>query len=76
MEPGHRSIIKTLGYRYVWLGEAERAQALLGKIPEAAGEMDVYLWRAQQRTDRVQNARDMAQQLRPQASFDLWQLEH
>jgi hypothetical protein len=42
--PGHRGILKSLGYCYVWLGEAEKAQALLRNIPEARSELDVYVW--------------------------------
>jgi hypothetical protein len=42
--PNHRGIIKSLGYCYVWLGELDRAQALLSRIPEAQNEMSVYIW--------------------------------
>ncbi len=42
--PDHRGIIKSLGYCYVWLGELDRAQALLNRIPEAQNEMSVYIW--------------------------------
>jgi hypothetical protein len=40
----HRGIIKTLGYCYVWLGEMDKAQALLEQIPEAQEELKVYVW--------------------------------
>jgi hypothetical protein len=40
----HRGITKALGYCYVWLGEWDKAQALLTDIPEAKEELDVYTW--------------------------------
>jgi tetratricopeptide (TPR) repeat protein len=42
--PGHRGIIKSLGYCYVWLGDLDRAQSLLSEIPEANDELGVYAW--------------------------------
>ncbi len=42
--PNHRGVIKTLGYCYVWLGEVDKAQLLLTKIPEAKNELGVYSW--------------------------------
>jgi O-antigen ligase len=42
--PGHRGVIKNLGYCYVWLGDMEHADTLLVKIPEARGELNVYVW--------------------------------
>jgi Tetratricopeptide repeat len=42
--PNHRGIIKSLGYCYVWLGDMEKAQTLLDRIPEAQHEMQVYTW--------------------------------
>lgn len=42
--PGHRGVVKSLGYCYVWLGDLERAELLLSKIPEAQEELDVYIW--------------------------------
>jgi hypothetical protein len=42
--PNHRGIIKSLGYCYVWLGDMDKAQALLDWIPEAQNEMKVYIW--------------------------------
>ncbi len=43
-DPGHRGIIKALGYTDVWLGEYGRAKPLLATIPEARGELAVYVW--------------------------------
>lgn len=43
-EPGHRGIIKALGYCYVWLGNLEKARPLLASIPEAKDELEVYVW--------------------------------
>jgi hypothetical protein len=42
--PGHRGIIKSLGYCYVWLGNLDDAQRLLSQIPEAKDELGVYVW--------------------------------
>lgn len=57
--PSHRGIIKALAYGYVWLGEMEQAQSLLQHIPEAAEELDVYIWwwTTQNRSDLSANAR-------------------
>jgi predicted Zn-dependent protease len=43
-DPGHRGVIKTLGYSYVWLGQLDQAAPLLAQIPEAATEMETYSW--------------------------------
>ena len=42
--PNHRGIIKSLGYCYAWLGDMDKAQKLLDRIPEAQHEMKVYIW--------------------------------
>ena len=42
--PGHRGIVKSLGYCYVWLGDFEKASLFLSRIPEAQEELDVYIW--------------------------------
>ena len=42
--PSHRGIIKNLGYCYVWLGEMDKAKALLEQIPESQQEIGVYSW--------------------------------
>jgi tetratricopeptide (TPR) repeat protein len=42
--PGHRGIIKSLGFCYVWLGEYEKAWFLLAQIPESHKELNVYTW--------------------------------
>lgn len=42
--PGHRGIVKSLGYCKTWLGDFESARALLSQIPEASDELSVYTW--------------------------------
>jgi tetratricopeptide (TPR) repeat protein len=42
--PGHRGIVKSLGYCYVWLGDLAKAELFLSRIPEAQDELDVYIW--------------------------------
>jgi hypothetical protein len=42
--PGHRGIIKSLGYCYVWLGDYNKAHRLLSEIPEASEELGIYIW--------------------------------
>ena len=56
--PNHRGIIKNLGYCYVWLGDLDKAQKLLDRIPEAQNEMKVYIWwwGTQGRPDLSENA--------------------
>lgn len=56
--PGHRGIVKSLGYCYVWLGEMEKAQVLLAQIQEAKRELKVYVWwwETQDRADLSQRA--------------------
>ena len=56
--PKHRGIVKSLAYGYVWLGEVEKAQEFLSRIPEAVEELDVYVWwwEAQGRNDLSGNA--------------------
>jgi tetratricopeptide (TPR) repeat protein len=63
--PNHRGIIKNLGYVYVWLGELDKAQALLGRIPETQDEMKVYIWwwGTQGRPDFSENASMMVSRL-------------
>lgn len=63
--PNHRGIIKNLGYAYVWLGELDKAQALLHDVPEAQNEMSVYTWwwGTQGRSDLAENASRMASRL-------------
>ena len=55
---GHRGIIKSLGYCYVWLGETEKAQPFLLQIPETREELDAYTWwwETQGRIDLSENA--------------------
>ena len=60
--PGHRGIIKNLGYAYVWLGKLDKAKRLLGQIPEAQEELNVYSWwwNTQGRHDLSEKASDLA----------------
>jgi hypothetical protein len=52
--PGHRGIIKSLGYCYVWLGDFDNAQRLLAEIPEASEELGIYVWWwGESRTDLI-----------------------
>jgi tetratricopeptide (TPR) repeat protein len=63
--PGHRGIIKALGYSYVWLGEIDKGVLLLSEIPEAREELDVYQWwwRTDGRNDLSEKAGLAHQQL-------------
>jgi len=63
--PNHRGITKNLGFAYVWLGELDKAQALLGRIPEAQDEMEIYIWwwETQGRPDLSENASMMVSRL-------------
>ena len=56
--PDHRGIVKSLGYCYVWLGDLEKAELFLSRIPEAQEELDVYIWwwDTQGRGDLSENA--------------------
>jgi hypothetical protein len=65
--PNHRGIIKNLGYCYVWLGDMDKAQTLLDRIPEAQNEMSVYIWwwGTQSRPDLSKNASIMSSRLDP-----------
>jgi tetratricopeptide (TPR) repeat protein len=40
----HRGIQKVLGYNYAWTAQPELAAEMLAEIPEARGELDVYVW--------------------------------
>ncbi len=42
--PGHRGVVKALGYSLAWTGELESAATLLEQIPEAAAELESYSW--------------------------------
>ena len=68
--PGHRGIVKSLGYCYVWLGEYEKAQGYLQEIPEAKSEIDVYIWwwDVQGRHDLSLHAAAMSDLLRSKAN--------
>lgn len=64
--PNHRGVVKTLGYCYVWLGEVDKAQLLLTKIPEAKNELNIYSWwwGVQGRADLAEQASIMVPQLK------------
>jgi hypothetical protein len=63
--PNHRGVIKSLGYCYAWLGEMDKAQLLLERVPEAQKELDIYVWwwDAQGRHDLSMNAIHIASRL-------------
>ncbi len=42
--PHHRGINKSLGLCHAWLGDLEQARLLLGDLPEAQSELEVYIW--------------------------------
>ena len=64
-DPGHRGVIKTLGYSYVWLGQLEEAQPLLSQIPEAPTELETYSWwwGTQSQPERADQASQMLTRL-------------
>lgn len=64
-DPGHRGVLKNLGYAYVWAGEYEQAQPLLAQVMEAKQELRTYVWwwQSQGRPDLAQNAEQMRQLL-------------
>jgi hypothetical protein len=64
-DPGHRGVIKTLGYSYVWSGQLDKAVPLLSQIPEVAGELETYSWwwGTQDRADLAEYAAAMGQRL-------------
>ena len=65
-DPLYRGINKALSYSYVWAGQPELAVPLLVEIPEAAGEMNVYVgwWESQGRSDLADRAKQMAMDLK------------
>jgi O-antigen ligase len=60
-DPGHPGIVKALAYNYVWAGQYRAANELLGSIPEARPEIEVYVswWAMQDRPDLAERARAM-----------------
>lgn len=54
----HHGIKKNLAFAYAWQGEYESAEALFADIPEARGELGVYVWwwGTQGRDDLARNA--------------------
>jgi hypothetical protein len=63
--PGHRGIIKTLGYSYIWIGQLEKAEDVLVNINEAQAEMRAYSWwwQEQGRDDLAERASLMVDRL-------------
>jgi hypothetical protein len=68
--PEHRGIIKSLGYCYTWLGNLDRAQLFLERIPEAESELEVYewWWDTQGRSDLTAHAFRMASRLKEKSN--------
>ena len=64
-DPGYRGIVKSLGYSLAWVGQYQKAVAILKNIPEARQEMSVYSgwWTTQGRPDLAQNAATMVRLL-------------
>jgi predicted Zn-dependent protease len=64
-DPGHRGVVKNLGYAYVWAGQYDLAQGVLASIPEAKKELGIYnwWWGTMGRMDLAQNAEHMVQRL-------------
>ena len=60
--PGHRGIVKSLGYCYVWLGDFKTARSFLMTIPEASDELDAYAgwWKKQGNSQLARNAVELA----------------
>ena len=65
VDPGHRGVIKSLGYSYVWSGRVDAATPLLIQIPEASSELETYhwWWGTQERPDLAEYAAAMGQLL-------------
>lgn len=42
--PGHRGIVKSLGFSHAWNGDLGLAQPFLAAIPESRNELDTYVW--------------------------------
>jgi hypothetical protein len=40
----HRGVTKSLGYCYTWVGQLDKAEAILGEIRESQSEMQNYSW--------------------------------
>jgi tetratricopeptide (TPR) repeat protein len=69
VEASHRGIVKNLGYCYAWLGEMDKAKALLQQIPEAHHELSNYAWwwSLHGREDLAKNASELASQINSQS---------
>ncbi len=64
-DTGHKGIMKSLGYAYVWAGDLDQAAGLLASVPEARADMLGYAWwwETQGRADLAGRARTMGQRL-------------
>jgi tetratricopeptide (TPR) repeat protein len=62
LDPDHTGIAKALGYTYVWLGEFDRADAILAHFPSAKNELKGYAsyWSKLERTVLAGNADHMS----------------
>lgn len=62
VDPGHRGVVKSLGFTYVWLGMFSEAKVLLVEIPEAQDELAAYIWwwQTQARDDLSGKAEQMS----------------
>ncbi|MDI6696122.1 MAG: O-antigen ligase family protein [Anaerolineales bacterium] len=65
IDPGHRGVVKNLGYCYVWLNQPDQALPLLQEIPEAQQELEAYTgwWRLQGRPELAEKAALMLKRL-------------
>jgi hypothetical protein len=61
VDPGHRGIIKSLGFSLVWTGQFRQAAEVLKSIPETRDELTIYpwWWRTQGREDLAKKAEIM-----------------
>jgi tetratricopeptide (TPR) repeat protein len=64
-DPGHTGIRKALGYSYAWVGRLDEAKVLLVNVPEAAQELEIYVWWwvEQDRVDLAERATQMLARL-------------
>jgi tetratricopeptide (TPR) repeat protein len=69
-DPGHTGIRKALGYSYAWVGRLDEAKVLLVNVPEAARELEIYVWWwvEQDRVDLAERATQMLARLQSAAT--------
>jgi tetratricopeptide (TPR) repeat protein len=60
-DPGHRGVVKNLGYCLAWTAQYGEALPYLARIPEARQELSAYAgwWLARGHSDLAENARRM-----------------